>query len=73
MITKSPISPLRHQIFLFRFVFYLVEPRLSKEGHVLRVYLTSPGCVVTVYVVLGLAGGHSLVIIPEINEEVCEI
>ena len=42
-------------------------------GHVLAVCLTSLGCVVAVYVVLVLAEGHSLVMIPEMSEEVCEI
>ena len=43
----------------------LVVPRLSKAGHVLGVCLTSLGCVVAVYVVLVLVGGHSLIVIPE--------
>ena len=42
-------------------------------GHALGVCLTSLGCVVAVYVVLVLAGGHSLVVILERGEEVCEI
>ena len=42
-------------------------------GHVLGVCLTSLGCVVAVYVVLVLAEGHSLVVFPEMGEEVCEI
>ena len=42
-------------------------------GHVLGVCLTRLGCVVRVYVVLVLAEGHSLVVIPEMGEEVCEI
>ena len=41
--------------------------------HVLGVCLTSLGCVVAVYVVSVLAEGHSLVVIPEMGEEVCEI
>ena len=39
-------------------------------GNVLGVCLTSLGCVVAVYVVLVLAEGHSLVVIPEMGEEV---
>ena len=70
---QIPISSLSHQIFLFHFVIYLVEPRLFKEGHVLGVCLTSLAFVVAVYVVLVLAGGHSLVMIPEMDEEACEI
>ena len=42
-------------------------------GHVLGVCLTSLGCVLAVYVVLVLVEGHSLVVIPEMGEEVCEI
>ena len=52
---QIPISPLSHQIFLFRFAIYLVGPRLFVGGS-----LTSLGCVVAVYVVLVLAEGHSL-------------
>ena len=70
---QIPISPLSHQIFLFQFAIYLVGPRLFLEGSVLEVCLTSLGCVVAVYVVLVLAEGHSLVVIPEMGEEVCEI
>ena len=70
---QIPISPLSHQIFLFRFPIYLVGPRLFVGGHVLGVCLTSLGCVVAVYVVLILAEGHSLVVITEMGEEVCEI
>ena len=40
------------------------------KGSVLGVCLTSLGCVVAVYVVLVLAEGHSLVVIPEIGEEI---
>ena len=40
---------------------------------VLGVCLTSLGCVVVVYVVLILAEGHSLVVIPKMDKEVCEI
>ena len=42
-------------------------------GLVLGVCLTSLGCVVAVSVVLVLADGHSLVVIPEMDEEVCKI
>ena len=70
---QIPISPLSHQIFLFQFANYLVGPGLSKGGHVLGVCLTSLGCVVAVYVVLVLAGGHSLAVIPEMGKEVCDI
>ena len=70
---QIPISPLSHQIFLFRFAVYLVGPRLFEEGLVVGVCLTSFGCVVAVYVVLVLAEGHSLVVIPEMGEENCEI
>ena len=42
-------------------------------GLVLAVCLTSLGCVVAVYVVLVFAEGHSLVVIPEMGEEICEI
>ena len=70
---QIPISPLSHQIFLFQFIIYLVEPRLSEGGHVLRVCLTSLGCVVAVYVVLVLAGSHTLVIIPEMDKDICQI
>ena len=42
-------------------------------GSVLGVCLTSLGCVVAVYVVLVLAEDHSLVVISEMGEEVCEI
>ena len=42
-------------------------------GLILGVCLTSLGCVVAVYVVLVLAESHSLVVIPEMGEEVCEI
>ena len=70
---QIPISPLSHQIFLLRFAIYLVGPRLFVGGDVLEVYLTSLGCVVAVYVVLVLAEGLSLVMIPEMDEEVCEI
>ena len=70
---QIPISPLSHQIFLFQFVIYLVGPRLSEGGHVLGVCLTSLGCVVAVYVVLVLAEGYSLVVNPEMDEEICEI
>ena len=42
-------------------------------GHVLGVCLTSLGYVVAVYVVLVLAEGHSLVVIPEMGEKVCKI
>ena len=59
--------------FLFQFVIYLVEPSLSEGSHFLGVCLTSLGCVVAVYVVLILAGDHSLVIILEMKEEVCKI
>ena len=70
---QIPVSPLSHQIFLFRFAVDLVGPRLLKGGLVLGVCLTSLGCVVAVYVVLVLAEGHSLVVITEMGEEVCEI
>ena len=70
---QIPISPLSHHIFLFQFAIYLFGPRLSEGDHVLAVCLTSLGCVVAVYVVLVLAGGHSLVVIPEMDEEICEI
>ena len=70
---QIPISPLNHQIFLFQLAMYLVGPRLSKGGYVLGVCLTRIGCVVAVYVVLVLAGGHSLVVIPEMDEKVCQI
>ena len=72
---QIPISPLSHQIFLFRFAVYFVGPRLFEGGLVLdrEVCLTSLGCVVAVYVVLVLAEGHSLVVIPEWVEEVYEI
>ena len=70
---QIPVSPLSHQIFLFQFTIYLVGPRLSERGHVLGVFLTSLGCVAAVYVILVLAEGHSLVVILEMNEEVCEI
>ena len=43
------------------------------RGLVLGVSLTSLGCVAAVYVVLVLAEGHSLVVIPEMGEDVCEI
>ena len=68
---QIPVSPLTHQIFLFRFAIYLVGPRLFVGGLVQGVCLTSLGCVVAVYVVLVLAEGHILVVIPEISEEVC--
>ena len=42
-------------------------------GLVLGARLTSLGCVVAVYVVLVLAEGHRLVVVPEMGEEVCEI
>ena len=42
-------------------------------GHVLGVCLTSLGCVVAVYVVLVVAEGYSLIVIPEMGKEVCEI
>ena len=42
-------------------------------GLVIGVCLTSLGCVIAVYVILVLAEGHSLVVIPEMGEEVCEI
>ena len=67
------ILPLSHQIFLFQFAIYLVGPRLFVGGLVLGVCLTSLGYVVAVYVVLVVAEGHSLVVIPEMGEEVCEI
>ena len=70
---QIPISPLSNQIFLFQFAIYLVEPRFSEGDLVPGVCLTSRGCVVAVYMVLVLGGGHSLVVIPEIDEEVCEI
>ena len=60
-----PISPLSYRIFLFRFAIYLVGPRLSRGGLVLGVCLTSLECVVTVYVVLVFAEGHTLVVIPK--------
>ena len=60
---QIPISPLSHQIFLFRFAFCLVGFRLFEGGPVLGVCLTSFGCVVAVYVVLVLAEGQSLVVI----------
>ena len=67
---QIPISLLSHQIFLFRFAICLVGPRLYEGDHVLGVCLTSLGRVVGVYVVLVLAEGHSLVVIPEMGEEV---
>ena len=67
------ILRLNHQIFLFQFAIYLVGPRLSDGDHVLGICLTSLGCVVAVYLVLVLAVGHSLVVIPEMVEEVCDI
>ena len=70
---QIPISPLSYQIFLFQFAIYLVGPRLSEGGHVLGVCLSSLGWVVVVYVVWVLAGGHSLVVIPEMGKEICEI
>ena len=70
---QIPISPLIHQIFSFQFVIYLVEPRISKGGHVLGVRLTIFECVVAVYVVLVLARGHSFVMISEMDKEICEI
>ena len=70
---QIPISPLSHQIFLFQFAMYLVGSRLFMGGHVLGVCLTDFGCVVAVYVVLVLVESHSLVVIPEIGKEVCEI
>ena len=54
-------------------LIYLVEPRLSEGGHALGICLISLRRVVAVYVVLVLAGDHSLVMIPEMNGEVCEI
>ena len=70
---QIPDLPLSHQIFLIRCAIYLVGPRLFEGGLVLGVCLTSLGCVVTVYVVLVLAEGHSLVVTTEMGEEVCEI
>ena len=70
---QIPILPLSHQIFLFRFAVYLVGPRLFERGLAFGVRLTSLGCVVAVYVVLVLAEGHSLIVIREMGEEVCEI
>ena len=70
---QIPIPPLSHQSFLVQFVIYLVESKLSEGSHVLRVCLTSLGCVVAVYVVLVVARGHSLAMIPQMDEEVCEI
>ena len=67
------ISPLSHQIFPFQFAIYLVELRLSEGDHALGACLTSLGCVVEVYVVLVLAGGRNLVVIEEMDEEVCEL
>ena len=67
------ISPLSHQIFPFQFTIYLVESRVSEGGHVLEVCLTSLGCMVAVYVVLVLAKGRSLVVIPEMDKEVVGI
>ena len=68
---QIPISPSSHQIFLFQFAIYLVGPKLSEGGHVLGVCLTCLGCVVAVYLVL--VEDHSLVVISEMDEEVCEI
>ena len=72
---QIPISPLSHQIFLFRFAIYLVRPRLFEGGLVLGVCLTSLGLVVAAYVIglLVLAEGNSLVVIPEMGKEICEI
>ena len=42
-------------------------------GRVQGLCLTSLGCVVAAYVVLVLAEGHSVVVISETGEEVCEI
>ena len=70
---QIPISPLSHQIFLFRFAIYLVGSRFSEGGHVLGICLISLGCVIAVYVVLVLAESHSFVVIPEMGEEVSEI
>ena len=62
---QIPISSVSHQICLFQFIIYLLEPRLSEGGHILEVCLTSLGCMVAVYVVLVFAGGHNLVMIPK--------
>ena len=70
---QIPISPLSHQIFLFQFAAYFVGPRLFEGGLALGVCLTSLGCVFAVYVALVLVEGHSLVVIPEMGKEVCEI
>ena len=70
---QIPISPLSHLIFLFQFAIYLIGPMPFVGGYALGVCLTSLGCVVAVYVVLVLAESHSLVVIPEMRKEVCEI
>ena len=67
--SPNPHQTIESPIFLFQFVIYLVEPRLSKGGHVLGACLTSLGCVVAVYMVLVLAGGHSPVMIPKMDKE----
>ena len=65
--------PVRNLFSWTRFAIYLVGPRLFVGGLVLGVCLTSLGCVVAVSVVLVLADSHSLVVIPEMDEEVCKI
>ena len=60
---QIPVSPSSPRILLFQLVVYLIQHKLSEGGHVLGVCLTSLGCVVAVYVILVLAGGHSLVVI----------
>ena len=71
--SPNPHFTIESPTFLFRLAIYLVGPRLLVGGHVLGACLTSLGCVVAVYVVLVLAEGHSIVVIPEMGEEVCEI
>ena len=70
---QIPISPLSNQIFLFQCAIYLVGLGLSEGDHVLGVCLSSLECVVAVNVVLVLTGGHSLIVISKMGEEVCEI
>ena len=70
---QIPISPLSHQIFPFRFAICLVGPSLFEGGLALGVCFISLRCVVAVYVVLVLAEDHSLLVIPEMGKEVCEI
>ena len=70
---QIPISPLSHQILLFQFVVCTVKTRLSEGSNVLGVCLTSLKCKFAAYAVSVLAGGNSLVMIPDMDEKVCEI